>query len=129
MRKGDKGAEPERKPHDQAESAILELVDGPKDMRFAMTARTVLRQRENGSGELNPLTKLNVNKVTQFRKGGIEALEEAIRKLQVGDKKGAAKIVDGFTLTEEQESKAASEEAERSQKKAEEMAKKLESLK
>ncbi|MCJ1313245.1 hypothetical protein MMC25_006922 [Agyrium rufum] len=30
---------------DQAPSAILELVDGPKDMRFHMTAKTLVRER------------------------------------------------------------------------------------
>ncbi|KAJ5691425.1 54S ribosomal protein L8 [Penicillium malachiteum] len=81
--KGNKSAVPERKPQDQAPSAILELVDGPKDMRFAMTARTVARQRERGVEELNDLTALNVQKVTRFRKGGMEALESAISKLKI----------------------------------------------
>ncbi|KAJ5714232.1 54S ribosomal protein L8 [Penicillium malachiteum] len=81
--KGNKSAAPIRKPHDQAPSAILELVDGPKDMRFAMTARTVARQRERGVEELNDLTSLNVQKVTRFRKGGMEALESAISKLKI----------------------------------------------
>ena len=31
---------------DQADAAILELVDGPKDLRFRLTAKTVARQRE-----------------------------------------------------------------------------------
>ncbi|KAJ6036113.1 54S ribosomal protein L8 [Penicillium herquei] len=84
--KGNKSAVPIRKPHDQAPSAILELVDGPKDMRFAMTARTVARQRERGIEELNDLTTLNVNKVTRFRKGGMEALESAISKLKIAKK-------------------------------------------
>jgi hypothetical protein len=126
---GDKSAIPERKPCDQAPSAILELVDGPKDMRFAMTARTVLRQREGWSGQLNNITKLNVEKVTRFRKGGAEALEEAIRKLQVGDKKGAAKIVQEQEELAESEDKAAAEEALRSEKQAAELAKKVENLK
>ncbi|KAJ5946703.1 54S ribosomal protein L8 [Penicillium verhagenii] len=78
--------EPVRKPHDQAPSAILELVDGPKDMRFAMTARTVLRQRERGIENLNQLTALNVRKVTRFRKEGIEALESAISNLKIANK-------------------------------------------
>ncbi|CAI7587787.1 unnamed protein product [Penicillium pancosmium] len=126
---GDKGAIPERKPSDQAPSAILELVDGPKDMRFAMTARTVLRQREGYSGQLHNITKLNVEKVTRFRKGGAEALEEAIRKLQVGDKKGAAKIVKEQEELAESEDLAAAEEAVRSEKQAAELAKKVENLK
>lgn len=99
-------------------------------MRFAMTARTVLRQRENGTGQVNELTKLNMDKVTRFRKGGIEALEEAVRKLQIGDKKGAAKIVQSIEDQEvEVESKSVLEEARRSEEQAAVMAEKVESLK
>jgi large subunit ribosomal protein L17 len=73
---------------DQAPSAILELVDGPKDMRFAMTARTLARLEEEGK-ELNEMTQRNVEKVTQFRKGGEEALKEMVEKmkgLEAGDR-------------------------------------------
>ncbi|KAI9928562.1 hypothetical protein ASPWEDRAFT_48836 [Aspergillus wentii DTO 134E9] len=77
----------EPKKDDQAASAILELVDGPKDMRFAMTARTVARQRSQGFDTLNEITTMNVNKVTKFRKGGVEALEEAIKRLELDAKK------------------------------------------
>lgn len=76
---------------DQAPSAILELVDGPKDMRFAMTARTIARQRGEGE-EINEMTLRNVEKVTQFRPGGEAALEEMIEKLntlEVGERKNA----------------------------------------
>ncbi|KAJ6150851.1 54S ribosomal protein L8 [Penicillium chermesinum] len=96
--KGEKNAKRERKPDDQAPSAILELVDGPKDTRFAMVARTVARQRELGKPELNSLTALNVRKVTAFRKDGIDALEQAISQLQLrkgkpaNTEKGEAKI-------------------------------------
>lgn len=102
-------------------------------MRFAMTARTVLRQREGASGQVNDLTKLNMDKVTRFRKGGMEALEEAVRKLQLGDKKGAAKIVNENlveeTQGEEEISKVVQDEALRSEKQAAEMAKKVDALK
>ena len=74
---------------DQAPSAILELVDGPKDMRFAMTARTVARQR--GSGEdLNEMTQKNIDKVTRYRPVGETALEEMVGRLSeldIGDRK------------------------------------------
>lgn len=86
VRRGDKNAEQERKPADQAPSAILELVDGPKDMRFAMTARAVSRQREM-DWDMNDITERNIRKVTQFRKGGIEALEEAVGKLNLSNSK------------------------------------------
>ncbi|TVY81789.1 54S ribosomal protein L8 [Lachnellula suecica] len=65
---------------DMAPSAILELVDGPKDMRFAMTARTVQRERTEGR-EPTEMTARNIDKVTRYRKGGAGALEEAINKL------------------------------------------------
>jgi hypothetical protein len=73
---------------DQAPSAILELVDGPKDMRFAMTARTLARLEEEGK-EVNEMTQRNVEKVTQFRQGGEDALRDMVEKmkdLEVGDR-------------------------------------------
>ncbi|KAH8425743.1 mitochondrial 54S ribosomal protein bL17m [Aspergillus melleus] len=77
----------EPKKDDQAPSAILELVDGPKDMRFALTARTIARQRSQGLETLNELTTMNVRKVTQFRKDGVEDLEREIGRLGLNDKK------------------------------------------
>lgn len=69
---------------DQAESAILELVDGPKDMRFAMTAKTLsslpVRKR------INELTAKNVKKVTQFRKDGVESLQEMVARMREAKK-------------------------------------------
>ena len=69
-----------RKP-DQAPSAILELVDGPRDMRFAMTARTLVRERTEDLG-MGPITARNVKKVTRFRKGGMEALKAEVRRIE-----------------------------------------------
>lgn len=80
----------EPKKDDQAASAILELVDGPKDMRFAMTARTVARNRSQGFEGLNELTTLNVRKVTRYRKDGVDDLERAIKKLELDSGKAAA---------------------------------------
>lgn len=65
--------------YSQAPSAILELVDGPKDMRFAMTAATVARDRRLGQRHTD-LTLQNVKKVTQFRKGGMAEFEEWVEK-------------------------------------------------
>ncbi|CAD6445287.1 39f4a745-f077-4fcc-bfd3-e09d3200ceed [Sclerotinia trifoliorum] len=65
---------------DQAPSAILELVDGPKDTRWAMTARTVARFRSERI-PLNSITERNVEKVTQFRKGGEEAFEKFVTRV------------------------------------------------
>ncbi|KAI9731675.1 MAG: hypothetical protein M1835_003519 [Candelina submexicana] len=60
---------------DQAVSAILELVDGPKDMRFAMTARTLANQRAN-DWEVNEVTARNIHKVTRYREDGVQKLEK-----------------------------------------------------
>lgn len=73
---------------DQAPSAILELVDGPKDIRFAMTARTLATIQKEGR-EVNDLTAKNIEKVTKFREGGEDALEDMVQKikgLEFGDR-------------------------------------------
>ncbi|EWC45726.1 hypothetical protein DRE_05063 [Drechslerella stenobrocha 248] len=62
---------------DAAPSAILELVDGPKDMRFAMTAKSVARNIYEGT-ELHPMTVRNVEKVTRFRVGGKEEFRKVV---------------------------------------------------
>ena len=93
---------------DQAESAILELVDGPKDMRFAMTARAIARQREEGLKE-HDLTAMNKKKVTQFRKDGVDALEAAVQQLQIRDSES-----EDVAALDGEESKSAREEAQRS---------------
>ena len=70
---------------DQAPSAILELIDGPKDMRFAMTAKTLARQREMAGtkeAKINELTQKNIDKVTRYRAGGAEALEDMVSRLR-----------------------------------------------
>ncbi|KAL9037325.1 MAG: hypothetical protein Q9214_005750, partial [Letrouitia sp. 1 TL-2023] len=74
--------EPQNKHFDQAPSAILELVDGPRDMRFHMTAKTLVRERASGGGSesgaggaIREITAQNVRKVTRFREGGMEQLE------------------------------------------------------
>ncbi|KAF2441857.1 ribosomal protein L17 [Karstenula rhodostoma CBS 690.94] len=69
---------------DQAESAILELVDGPKDMRFAMTAKTLSNLPE--TTRMNELTAKNVKKVTQFRQDGVEHLRDMVEKMREGKK-------------------------------------------
>lgn len=66
---------------DQAPSAILELVDGPRDMRFAMTAKTLARERQTPTGP-RELTMKNVGKVTRFRPGGEKELEKAVKELE-----------------------------------------------
>ncbi|KAK0635640.1 ribosomal protein L17 [Bombardia bombarda] len=66
--------------YSQAPAAILELVDGPKDMRFAMTAATVARDRQLGNNHTE-LTRKNMAKVTRFRENGVEALDDLASKI------------------------------------------------
>lgn len=66
---------------DAAKSAVLCLVDGPKDMRFNMTARALLRQQEEGL-PMNEITAVNVRKVTRFRENGVAALTKAVKDLR-----------------------------------------------
>lgn len=72
---------------DQAPSAILELVDGPKDMRMAITAKSIAHAKakaeENGKDfKLNDMTAHNVQKVTRFRPGGEKDLREMVAKFE-----------------------------------------------
>ena len=73
--------EPLNRHHDQAPSAILELVDGPRDMRFAMTAKTLVRERAN-KGVVREITARNVAKVTRFRRHGKAELERMVKSLR-----------------------------------------------
>jgi len=73
--------EPMNRNNDQAPSAILELVDGPRDMRFAMTAKTLVRERQREIG-IREITARNVAKVTRFREGGEEELEKTVRRME-----------------------------------------------
>ncbi|PMD56924.1 ribosomal protein L17 [Hyaloscypha bicolor E] len=66
---------------DQAPSAILELVDGPNDMRFAMTARTVATLRKQGR-PLNEMTERNIEKVTRYREKGQRDLERMVKRME-----------------------------------------------
>ena len=69
---------------DHAPSAILELVDGVKDMRFAMTAKTLVRERAEEMG-IREWTAKNVEKVTRFRPNGKEELEQMVVRLEERD--------------------------------------------
>jgi len=77
---------------DQAASAILELVDGPKDMRFALTAKTLANLRANGR-DVNEVTRGNVQKVTRYREGGEGELEEMVQTMMRldGEREGEEK--------------------------------------
>jgi hypothetical protein len=76
---------------DQSESAILELVDGTKDMRFAMTAMTLAQLPERQ--QFNEKTAENVKKVTQFRKDGVEDLQHMVSQMRLAKKRGIDKRV------------------------------------
>lgn len=69
---------PDRK-GDKAAAAVLELVDGPKDVRFALTAKTIARNRVMDT-PMTPITLQNLAKVTKFRVDGQAALEELVAK-------------------------------------------------
>ena len=66
---------------DQAPSAILELVDGPKDMRFALTAKTIASIREKGH-DINDMTAANIHKVTRYRQNADDELEAMVKKFE-----------------------------------------------
>ncbi|KAL5115053.1 54S ribosomal protein L8, mitochondrial [Pleosporales sp. CAS-2024a] len=76
---------------DQAESAILELVDGPRDMRFAMTAMALANAPKHR--QLKSQTALSVKKVTQFRENGIESLRKMVDRLRIAKANGLHKQV------------------------------------
>lgn len=66
--------------YDQAESAVLEFVDGPKDSRFMMTAKTVARDRLLGR-QPTPITSHNVAKVTRYR--GQQDFQDMVRRFML----------------------------------------------
>ncbi|KAI1874184.1 uncharacterized protein JN550_002763 [Neoarthrinium moseri] len=75
-----------RSTYDQAPTAILEFVDGPKDMRFHMTAATCARDQRLGRAP-TAITELNRRKVTRFRAGGraeFDAMVEQMKGLGFG---------------------------------------------
>lgn len=64
-------------------------------MRFAITAKAIARQREQGIQTLNELTALNVRKVTRYRKDGVETLEKEIEKMTLEAEKKKNKKNEG----------------------------------
>ncbi|KAF3023733.1 hypothetical protein G7054_g3060 [Neopestalotiopsis clavispora] len=67
--------------YDQAPTAILEFVDGPKDMRFHMTAATYARNQVLGL-KFNKITTLNRKKATQFRKDGKDEFDKMVAEMR-----------------------------------------------
>ena len=81
---------------DQAPSAILELVDGEKDMRFAMVAKTIVRAAQENT-QMTPQAVLNIQKVIKFRKNGEDELDALVRRMATLESKSrqAAKGPEG----------------------------------
>ncbi|KAK0514589.1 hypothetical protein JMJ35_003206 [Cladonia borealis] len=85
--------------HDQAPSAILELVDGPRDMRFAMTAKTLARERLTENG-VRDITARNVAKVIRYRKDGEEELESLVRRMRKVNLRGEERGREAWSMGE-----------------------------
>ncbi|PNP43928.1 hypothetical protein TGAMA5MH_04213 [Trichoderma gamsii] len=75
--------------YDQGESAILEFVDGKKDSRFMMTAKTLARDRLLGRPSTS-VTLQNVKKVTKFRDQ--QELEEMVQKFMILSTEGESAL-------------------------------------
>jgi large subunit ribosomal protein L17 len=103
-----------RDSYDQAETSILELVDGPKDTRFMMTAKTVARDRLLGR-ETTPVTQVNIKKVTQFR--GESAFEDMVQRfMRLKTEEGSGESLayaQNSTLGEAESRSAASAESKK----------------
>jgi len=67
--------------YDQGESAVLELVDGPRDVRFAMTAMAVARDQTSGRPS-SDLTELNLKKATRYRKDGQQEFDNMVERMR-----------------------------------------------
>ncbi|KAF2973540.1 hypothetical protein GQX73_g172 [Xylaria multiplex] len=76
--------------YDQGASAILEFVDGPKDLRFAMTAAAVARDRALGR-KSNELTLKNRSKVLRYRDNGEKAFDDMVKRIGKLDLAGVNK--------------------------------------
>lgn len=56
-------------------------------MRFAMTAKTIMRERQNEDNDgLRDITAKNVAKVTRFREGGMDELESEVRRMEARER-------------------------------------------
>ncbi len=105
--------------NDQAPSAILELVDGPRDMRFAMTAKTLARERQSEHG-VRDITARNVAKVIRYRKDGEEELESLVRSMRKvnlrGRKREGWELMEGWDKEDKRERRRVVWEREHSRK-------------
>lgn len=76
---------------DQAESALLELVDGPKDMRFAMTAKVLANKKR--TQEPTKEQARRIEQVTRYRKDGVNELRDMIERMRLEQKAGMDKRI------------------------------------
>jgi hypothetical protein len=63
-----------------APQAILELVDGSRDMQFSMTARRVARSSILGTKWLSESAKDAMYRVIQFRDNGVKEFDEEVER-------------------------------------------------
>ena len=73
--------------YDQAPSAVLELVDGQHEIKFAMVARTIARCAQEGK-TLSAITVDNIKKLTKFRPDGEAKLLELVQKFKDSEEEG-----------------------------------------
>lgn len=66
---------------DQAPSAILELVDGVKDMRFHLAAKAVAYARTHET-PISEITAMNIRKACAQRENGAEELDAVATELE-----------------------------------------------
>lgn len=88
----------EPKKEDQGDSALLEMVDGPRDMKFMMLARTLAHRRANGL-PMNEITAMNVRKVLANRVNGTEELRDLVGRFEDMEIRGR-RLVDEENYTE-----------------------------
>lgn len=58
-------------------------MDGARDMKFTLTAMTIARCRREGT-ELSLITMGNIEKLTKYRKDGLNELEDLVKKIESG---------------------------------------------
>lgn len=57
-----------------------------------MTAQTLARERQSEGDEgIREITARNVEKVTRFREGGMDALEAEVKRLEAHEEKSASR--------------------------------------
>ncbi|KAG5440916.1 hypothetical protein PCK2_000071, partial [Pneumocystis canis] len=66
---------------DSAPMAVLEYVDGPKDTRFLMIVKTIIRNKDLNQ-TMSKMTMKNIKKVTRFRKESLNTLNNTITQFR-----------------------------------------------